>query len=298
MNRTDEKGYAMVVALIALLTVSFLGMALMEYNYQENQYLIEDGKRMSAYYLARAGAIATLQGWKDASLDSKPEGNVLQDVPYGVGNSAGTFTTSLVNTSTNGIPTQATIASKGTVGDQTQSLTVAITRSIKKGHDIDLMWYDSTDGRVIDSGSHPYYGGPVQIAPQKKLDCNLSTTYKAQALYFSCPVKIESSQTLGLNAETIVFTDTLDIQPNATVNLTLPDGIGISYNNNLWGRVFFKDVYTNGTYNYDFSNKAYYFRSDVPIATGRSDLTMISTEDEVKLIPPTLEQLMVQAVWK
>ncbi|GAB6182085.1 hypothetical protein JCM14036_34040 [Desulfotomaculum defluvii] len=59
MILNNQKGAAMIVALMVLLVVALLGTALWQYSSTDRLQVFRDEKRMQAYYIARAGADAT-----------------------------------------------------------------------------------------------------------------------------------------------------------------------------------------------------------------------------------------------
>ena len=249
----NEKGAAVPLALVVMLILSLLGTVLWQYSVSDTIQVARDQQRMQAYYLARAGADATLQAW----LQSPPE-----DRPTGTGNTVylkndGSFVETdpgemkqgefavTVDPQEDG---SIKIVSVGNVDGLTQRVTVTLSSSFIYGHTLD--WYDSSSGQMTTGESLPVATLPVILEANSgkiKLPSSGSTvTFEGPALFFDSDLDGPFHHRLNLIAETIVFGQSASFgirmkKDEGKLFLYVPDGMGFVREGKagLWGRVYF-----------------------------------------------------------
>lgn len=80
MKEKNNKGFALVFALVLLVTLPILAMAVANLSLNSFKMAHMNDKKTKAYYLARSGAEAVISAWKKEPLDSKPDGEVKEVV--------------------------------------------------------------------------------------------------------------------------------------------------------------------------------------------------------------------------
>ena len=269
----NEKGAALITALMVMVVLFLLGIALWQYSIADTIHVVKDEQRMQAYYLARAGADVALQAWNESPRDSKPSGTseiMYLDNETGAftaeppANEAGRFTVTIIEDGE-----QTTIESVGDVRGLTQTVTVTILSTYKYGHD--LGWYDPTSGQMYDDIFEPFDGTVIlkAHASNKLKDPNNIVTYQATAMFFESALGSPLNAELHLYAETIVFYEEIRIGNKGTLFLHLPEGRDE-------GVVYFKEV-TVQNKQIAVSNKAYrFFRTiEVHNLKNESDIQLL-----------------------
>lgn len=264
----NEKGAAMVVAILVVFVLFILGAALWQYSISDTIHVARDEKRLQAYYLARTGAEAALQAWEESAYNNKPTGDTVamylksstgEFTQNGTEENQGSFVVTITNNGNN-----TTIKSMGTVDDVTQTVTVLVVAAYQYGDA--LGWFEVPSGQIR-SGSYSAQGAVVlgpnpdnsQTANSLKNPASGSASYTAQAIFFYYPMNTANADSLTLTAETIVFEEDLIFGNNGMMILKL-------YPEKSRGIVFFSDVYGKNKNDPLFiANKAYYFYGDVNV---------------------------------
>jgi hypothetical protein len=298
----NNRGAAMPISLVVMLVLSLLGTALWQYSVNDTLHVARDQQRMQAYYLARAGADATLQAWLEAPAASRPSG---------VGNTVylkddGTFSTTdpgvakagqFSVTVTNNVDGSVSIVSFGDVRGLTQRVTVTLSSSFVYGHD--LGWYHSSSGQMTSGVALAVATQPVIIEATSgkiKLPSSGSTvTFEGPALFFDSDLDGPFHNRLNLKAETIVFDQSAGSgirmkQNEGKLFLYVPDGMGIVREGvaGLWGRVYFPPsvkhhktevLHTDGLM---LGGRAFYFQKK----TDGVDILNLGSGDLVEILNP------------
>jgi hypothetical protein len=128
----SQKGAAMIVALIAVMVLSFLGAALWMYSVTDTIQVDRDKKLAQAYYIARSGADATadyilrnpdaLTPQVMAEYIEELNGKESRDTIFG----GGTFTVKVDKTEISSGVHEITITSTGTIGDTTNTAKLTV----------------------------------------------------------------------------------------------------------------------------------------------------------------------------
>ena len=278
----NEKGAAMVIAIMVVFVLFILGTALWQYSVSDTIHVARDEKRLQAYYLARTGAEAAYNAWEESAYNNKPAG---ETVPMYLDTSTdeftqdsttdnkGSFTVTITNTGNT-----TSIKSTGRVDDVTQTVEVLISASYQYGDT--LNWYRLPSGQV-DPGVYKATGAIIlgpnpdssQTANSLKNPASGSASYTAQAMFFYYPIDTANSDSLTLTAETIVFEEDLIFGNNGKMILKV-------YPGKERGIVFFSDVYGQNKNDPLFiANKAYYFYGD---DIGEVNVHALKTEDDVQ----------------
>ena len=243
--------------------------------------------RMQAYYLARAGAEATLQAWKQSGKTNKPVGN--SDALY-LDKDTNTFVSTLptnsggrINVSVNTIGNTTTIVSTGEVNGISQRANVTIVADYLFGHT--LNWYSENSGQIQAPTTYVAPSNPPGIHESVILrakdtgnnlqtikDPTTATTFEAMVLFFESPLK--TFEPIHLIAETIVFDETVTMKNSGSGNdgqlvLYVPEkpslgismGIQIDGTTKRYGKIYFKKsvVVNHPTKAEDISGKSFYF---------------------------------------
>lgn len=261
----DEKGAAMIVALLVMIVLMLLGTALWQYSTADTIHVARDEQRMQAYYLARTGADAALQAWEESPSNAKPLGTsktLYLDAATGEftenpTEEIGHFTVTI--TELNG---ETIIESIGEVRGLTQKVTVKILSAYKYGHP---GWYDETSGQFNTGGKEPgaiiFRTKQAGNSTNALKNPNKTLTFCADGLFFDSPLGMPLNGTTYLCAETIVFDQPIGIGKNGELFLTLPEGV-------TQGVVFF-NIVTNHEEDqlvtFPISNNAYYFYDTIDV---------------------------------
>ncbi len=294
----DEKGAAMIVALLVMVVLLLLGTALWQYSTSDTIHVAMDEKRMQAYYLARAGADATLQIWKESPGNSKPSGT---SEPMYLDALTGEFTADqpdnvighfIVNVTNNNNNT--TIESTGEVSGVVQKVTLNISSDFKYGHLLDPRWYRIPSGQMED-GVFEEDGVVILDAETGLGNPNKETTYIANHLFFRSPLGSPFNKILRLQAETIVFEQEVSLGINGELYLHL-------YSGKEEGIVYFKDVKIQNKET-ALSNKAYIFKATIAVhdLQDQSDIDVLIEQGKLVLInyPQVLSpEAFITVVWE
>ncbi len=265
----DEKGAAMIVALLVMVVLLLLGSALWQYSTADTIHVAMDEQRMQAYYLARAGADSALQAWKESDPDDRLSGYsdiVYLDAVTGEFvlepplEEAGRFTVTITEESGN-----TEIISIGEIGGLTQQVTVTVSSSFKYGHECEPPWYNKTSGQFNSNFEEYEESGTVILEADSALKhpANYdSITFKADALFFESSLGMPLLNEIHLHAETVVFTAQIRFGIGAKAGelfLHLPEDVDK-------GIVFFAQVNRVGPPgNYPISYNAYYFYDTIEV---------------------------------
>jgi Tfp pilus assembly protein PilV len=284
--RKHDEGMAMPLTLVVMLVLTLLGTALWQYSVTGLMHVRKDETRMQSYYLARAGAEATLQAWRQAGKNNKPVGasdtlyldkntnTFVLDKPANSGGKTNVTITTAGNITT--------IVSTGEVDGLQQRATVTLLSEFTYGHS--LNWYSETSGQIQAPSGYIHPPNPPGIyesvilrakdtgnALQTIKDPETPTTFEAMALFFESPVK--THKTLTLIAETIVFDADVQLkgtgQQDGAIMLFVPEkpalgismGVSIDGTANRYGKIYFKkNIYIEQQNQAEtISGKSFYF---------------------------------------
>ncbi len=286
----DEKGAAMIVALLVMVVLLLLGTALWQYSTSDTIHVAMDEKRMQAYYLARAGADATLEIWMQSDNESRPSG---ESEPVYFDEDQGSFTSDyienagkfVVTINTNGDVTS--IESIGTVDDISQKVTVNVSAASQYGHD--LGWYDQTSGRIYDITPEPFEGAVILDAHSANTifqNSNVTSNFTADSMFFLSALGNPVNGGLTLSANTIVFKEEIYLGNQGDHFVIKP------YPGKDEMVVYFSEVfYQNKNDETYISKKAFKVFESVDIRTLRTQANVQKAIDDdiIELIPsPTV----------
>lgn len=241
------------MTLLVMLVMSLLGTALWQYSVTDTIHVSRDQERIQAYYLARAGADATLQAWLQSPSGSRPEGTgdpvyLHRDGSFVTtdpgADKAGEFTVTVTNEADGSV----TISASGEVNGLTQRVMITLSYSFVYGHN--LGWYHENSGQMNTGAGLAVATQPVVVdatSGKVKLPSSGSeVTFVAPALFFASDLDGPFHHRLNLKAETIVFDQSSSSgirmkQNEGKVFLYVPDGMGITRPGKvgLWGAVYF-----------------------------------------------------------
>lgn len=256
----------MPLALMVMLVLSLLGTALWQYSMTDLRHVSIDERRTQAFYLARAGADATMNAWMEAPFGQKPSGSI--DRVYLTtqgdfkltpsGDVVGWFDAT-VEEDADGLVNITVVA---TVDGTTREVVVT-SYPYAYGHNLDPPLYNLStgviapgpttrtgvvDGRTKTIRCHSPVEGAVRFWTSSEFFRVASDTcveLTAKGLLFERPLNMQQSThthvgALFLSAEHVVFQQALTVerinyshwlwgshQYYGTVILTVPSGLGI-----------------------------------------------------------------------
>ena len=76
MKEKNNSGFALIIALVLLVTLPILAMAIANLSLNASKTATINDKKTKAYYLARSGAEAVISAWKDKPIDNRPTGSI------------------------------------------------------------------------------------------------------------------------------------------------------------------------------------------------------------------------------
>ena len=272
VNTSREKGSTIVMALLVLSILAVLGVAFLAISFSESMHVINNEKKMQAYYIAKAGANAALQAWLDSPSSPKPEGSV--STLYL--NSSDQFVT--------GPPTQrkvniaiskqeddsTVIRATGSVYGVAQTVT-AVLGPLMYGHRLQPPWYNYTSG-IIEKGEFSYDNTIVLDPMQNTLKLNASSgidvSYSAPSIFFNADLGDPVMDDFYIHAGIIVFNGVVDVGNKGKLYLFVLPGYGVPVEGRtgLFGKVYFtRDVLFKSDPTIPLSGKAFYYKPNNPL---------------------------------
>lgn len=240
----NEAGLAMPLALMVMLVLSLLGTALWQYSMTDLQHVSIDERRTQAFYLARAGADATMNAWMEAPFGQKPRGSIHRVYLTTQGDFTLTPSSDVVGWFDAAVEEDAdglvNITVVATVDGTTQKVVVT-SYPYAYGHNLDPPLYNLTNG-LIPAGPNSISGSvrtfgttnvtkpvgwhhPVEGAvrfwtsnPFFYINRNTYVGLTANGLLFESPVNLEYGSVnndvtaLFLSAEHVVFQQALTVE--------------------------------------------------------------------------------------
>lgn len=264
--------------MMVMLVMFLLGAALLQYSTTDLLHVDMDKKRMQAYYIARSGASAALTAWQEAPANQKPSGTE-ENRAYGNGH----FTVTITNHSDH-----TEIVSIGVVDGVSQEARIIVDLSGGSGgsgsggtgevygHELFDQWYNFTNGHFVDKVHDPV-DGVIKLKAKNKLKHSANqnyTSFESDWMIFESILGDPMKSRLDLTAEIIIFNKLVDINTKGiqkgSIVMFVPEGSGITIDENIYGRVYFNNVTVNNS-SLGISYKGYYFLKEV----GGVDITNV-----------------------
>jgi Tfp pilus assembly protein PilX len=275
MTIKKKKGAALIYVLIIFGVMTILGTTMLNVSIAQTRETSYEDKRIQAYYLARTGADATLEAWRNSSVSGKPSG-VANTVYLNINSSDNSrvFETTTSSSTLGKFDVTVTppsagspntiITSVGNVGNVIQTATVTIkanttTRDIPPTPSSDavlgstLNWYNFKSGQINTNASSHMKAPANKTVKFEAQDLkgikypnknSPAVTFEADKMLFTSEMQILHNN-LTLVSNVIAFNSGVDFQAKKdglALILKIPVGGGVTVGGVKYGIVYFENV--------------------------------------------------------
>ena len=240
----NQKGFAMPLVLMVMLVISLLGTALWQYSMVETKHVDLNQKQLQAYYLAKAGAEATIAAWLKEPIGQKPAQGTVKKIYYTkdrefVLTDPGPDKVGEVDISIDIDEHDLTTITATAAVDGVTEQVAATTYPYVDGSEVDPALYNKETGK--------FEPGPTNVPATVN---SKNVTVKTHPLVDgavkfnaagSRPLYLASNTSVGLQATVLDFQSTLNVRQNHNMD-TGALSLAAQY------IVFESDLYTDGFY--------------------------------------------------